>query len=541
MESPWISALKAVFVTLKALVLGWLVFFTSLGVALADEEYVYTTDGTNVTIKGYTGTNLVLLIPSRINGMPVVGIAAQAFSYNRSLVSVEVPEGVTNLGAMSFLHCSSLTNALLPSTLLQIGSDAFSGCQSLTTIVLPSQTSMIGHYAFQHCTGMTNINIPESVTWIGSNVFDYCSSLQRISVSDRNPNYSSVDGVLFDKAQTLLIRCPNGKMGEFVIPDTVTTIEQNGFLECGLMTSIFIPDSVRNIKIQAFYACLSLESAFISRNVTNIGAYAFAWCDSMGSFEVDGQNAGYSSLNGVLFNKSQTELLQYFNRLQGDYVIPDRVTNLSASAFQNCRHLPHVTIPRGVTAIGNTTFFKCTSLTGLTVLGTLNRIGEGAFAYCGFTNFAIPDGVTSLAAQAFSYCPLLANVTIPASVTNIGSSVFVPCTNLTSVYFLGNPPVLVDSPFGFYMTPAESLTTLYYLPGTTGWTSVFGGCPTSLWVPTLNIQSSGAAVVLTWPAGMLQETDNINSGVWTAHTKAISPFAVSPGSGGSQKFYRLKF
>ncbi len=106
----------------------------------------------------------------------------------------------------------------------EIESGAFRGCSSLTSIKLPVSLSRIDGYAFSGCSSLTSIELPASVNEIGSSVFEDCINLKEINVDGNNINYESKDGILYDKNQTKLICCPQGKAGDIVIPASVTSI-----------------------------------------------------------------------------------------------------------------------------------------------------------------------------------------------------------------------------------------------------------------------------------------------------------------------------
>ncbi len=134
-------------------------------------------------------------------------------------------------------------------------------------------------------------------------------------------------------------------------------------------------------------------------------------------------------------------------------IIPNRVTSIGDWAFYSCRSLTNVMIPDSVTSIGDDAFDTCTSLTSIT----------------------IPNSVTNIEEAAFTLCTSLTSVTIGTNVTSIGDWAFAGCGGLTGVYFQGNAPNLGTNVFN------GELPTIYYMPGTTDWTSTFGGCPTMEW------------------------------------------------------------
>lgn len=132
---------------------------------------------------------------------------------------------------------------------------------------------VINGNAFYQCSSLTSITIPDSVTSIGGNAFYGCKGLTEIIVDDNNPNYKSIDGVLFNKDATTLIVCPEGKSGDYQIPDSVTPIGVQAFYGCKGLTSITIPDGVTSIGHQAFRDCSDLTSITIPDSVTSISMY----------------------------------------------------------------------------------------------------------------------------------------------------------------------------------------------------------------------------------------------------------------------------
>ena len=256
-----------------------------------------------------------------------------------------------------------------------IGNNAFWYCSSLTSIEIPDSVTSIGSSAFFGCSSLTSVEIPDSVTSIGSSAFRDCSSLTSV-----------------------------------VIPDSVTSIGSSAFHNCSSLTSIEIGDSVTSIGNYAFIGCSSLTSIEILDSVTSIGEGAFVYCSSLTSIMVSENNANYYSLNGNLYSKDKTILIQYtIGKTDKHFTIPDSVTSIGDDAFSGCESLTSIEIPDSVTSIG-----------------------EGAFVYCSsLTSIVIPDSVTSIGHYAFQNCRSLTSIEIPNSVTSIGVWAFWDCSSLT--------------------------------------------------------------------------------------------------------------
>ena len=273
-----------------------------------------------------------LVIPNKIEGLPVTSIGDYAFTRCDSLTSITIPEGVTSIGEGAFYYCTSLTSITISEGVISIGYYAFTDCRSLTSITIPEGVKSIGYYAFNGCSSLTSITIPNSVTSIGPWAFEGCVSLTSISVTSGNELYKSLDGVVFSKDLKELLICPTGKLGHYTIPEGVTSIGNGAFSYCTSLTSITIGDSVTSIGDRAFEGCGSLTSITIPNSVTSIGDGAFWECTSLTSI-----------------------------------TIGDSVTSIGEAAFYYCTSLTSITIPEGVTSIGDRAFYWCISLTSITI------------------------------------------------------------------------------------------------------------------------------------------------------------------------------
>ena len=414
-----------------------------------DLEYSVLDDGT-VEITDYNGSAKTVDIPEKING-----------------------KSVTSIGNCAFRYCTSLKSITIPNSVMEIGSSAFSGCSSLTSITIPNSVTEIGVYAFKGCTSLTSITIPNSVTNIGDSTFWGCSSLTAIYVAVDNKNYTSVNGVLFNKDKTALICYPAGKtdksynitnsvtsignyafngcssltsvtipnsvteiggsafvgcasLKSIMMPNSVTSIGDMAFYKCSSLTSITIPDSVTSIGSSAFSDCSKLRSITIPNSVTSIGAWAFNGCTGLTAINVAMENQNYVSPDGVLYNKDKTTIICYPAGKKGNnYKIPDGVTEIGSIAFSRCSSLTSVTIPNSVTSIGSGAFNGCTSLTRVTIPNSVTKIGWNAFSGCtNLTSITIPNSVISIDWYAFRGCTSLKSITIPNSVTSIGKNAF---------------------------------------------------------------------------------------------------------------------
>lgn len=228
----------------------------------------------------------------------VTTIEQGVFNGCGNLTSVDIPNSVTTIGLHAFSYCKSLRSIELPDSVTLIGNNAFSNCFSLTTVSIPNSVTTIGNGAFDACLGLTSVEISASVTTMCEGIFVSCVKLKNIQVDDMNPFYKSINGVLFSKDGTKLICYPAAKTDySYIIPDSVTTIENYAFFDCKGLGSIEIPDSVTTIGNYAFSGCTGLESIEIPNSVTTIGICLFDWCNRLTDVKFADIFAWYSTDN----------------------------------------------------------------------------------------------------------------------------------------------------------------------------------------------------------------------------------------------------
>jgi len=395
-------------------------------------------------------------------------------------------------------------------------------------LVLPESFGLytvvgIADNAFINCSGLTGITIPATITTIGHNEFDGCPVLTQIVVNDNNQYFSSEGGILFNKLKTSILTYPQGKAGNsYSIPGTVGVIGEYAFLNCGMLTDITIPGSVSSINKSAFYNCTGLSgitipdsvtvigvAAFnhctgltgvnLSRYVNDIGEGAFWVCDKLTQINVDINNTKYCSLDGVLFNKTKTNIILYPQSKTGSsYTILSSVTlmsenafcgnanlvgitignnvkNIGNSAFMDCSGLTDLTIGNAVTDIGDYAFQNCTKLTDVVIPNSVITIGDQAFCFCsGLINLSLGSKVASIGDYAFDSCTSLVKVIIPSSITNLGDLAFYESSALAEAHFLGNAPYMG---WGVFDECAATFK-VYYIVGNSTFTNPWNGYTT---------------------------------------------------------------
>jgi len=249
---------------------------------------------------------------------PVERINYRAFADNAYLESVELDDSVLFMEDEVFTNCPKLRSVKLSSSLSNISVQAFRNCTSLESVIIPESVEEIGEKAFKECSSLKSVTIPAGVSTVGYGAFSRCTSLENITVNDGNTAYSSIDGVLFDAKAETLIQFPAGKSGAYTIPDSVSFIDVSAFKASYLLTEFrvdkndlysvkdgvlfdksgnsllrypggkegsdySIPENVSSIHDEAFLEVNHLTSVTIGNSVETIGYRAFGKCDVLDS------------------------------------------------------------------------------------------------------------------------------------------------------------------------------------------------------------------------------------------------------------------
>ena len=406
--------------------------------------------------------------------------------WSKSIKNVVIADGVTSIGEYAFAYCESLTSVTIPDSVTSIGAYAFAWCRSLTSITIPDSVTSIGSSAFYSCSSLTSVtynavNCTTMGPWDYS-VFFGCSKLTTVVIGNQ---VQQIPAYAFARCDGLT---------SITIPDSVTSIGDYAFAWCDGLTGITIPDSVTSIGDYAFCLCDSLTSITIPDSVTSIGDDAFAGCSSLTGITVAANNPAYCSVDGVLFSKDQTTLLQCPRGKSGAYIIPSSVTSIGNSAFCDCSKLTSITIPDSVTSIGDYAFDWCRSLTSITIPDSVTSIGYEAFRDCdSLTSITIPDSVTSIGINAFKDCSSLTSVTVGDGALYIGSGAFASNGNLEGVQLGSGVTSIGDTAFEY----CDSLETVV-MPGSVTQIvyNAFNGCGGLLDVYYAGSQSQGNGIEL---------------------------------------------
>jgi len=474
-------------------------------------------ESATIRIDAYLGDSATVEIPATIEGLSVTAIGDSAFENCTSLVSVTIPDSVRSIGDAAFFNCPLLADVTLHSSYLEfIGDWAFAGCESLALIILPN-IQHIGDYAFAFCPALSEVYLDSyAVPTVGTGAFDWTAAtiyyranrdgweatfagrptspmLYSFRFIDGNATITGYFG-----SDTNAIAIPSTIAGRPVttighgafygcisltavtIPHSVTSIGDSAFQFCFSLSSVTIPGSVTSIGEDAFVNCDALTSVYIPDSVTSIGDCAFSYCHGLTAINVDSGSPAYASVDGILYNKSHTMLIQCPGGKTGSYTIPECVTTIGSYAFSSCTALTSITIPDSVTSIGYSAFEYCTALTSVFFKGNepCREEYDVFFEAANVTIYYLPDSTgwsTTFSGRpallwnpvvqndsAFGFAPdgfgfnISGTANIPVVVeacTNLSCAVWVPVTNATldtygELYF--TDPSSASHPARFY-------------------------------------------------------------------------------------------
>jgi len=366
-------------------------------------------------------------IKTVVIGDSITKIGKESFS-SLSCTTVRIGKNVQVIGENAFMNCTSLTGDLvIPDSVTTIDRWAFFGSViSNGTLTLGKGLRTIGERAFTDCSFSGGLTIPEGVTEIAEGAF--CSS----SKYSGSPAHGKITGTLTLPSTLKTIGsyafAYEGFSGELLIPDGVTCIGANAFAECdGFGGTLSLPDSVKTVGEWAFYQCEGFTGLKLPAGLTKIEKLSFAFM------------AG----------------------LKTEVAIPEGVTEIGEGAFE-CSYMPSVRLP-----------------------STLKKIEKQAFMHAhNLTKITLPDGLETIGDEAFDGCRFKKAIVLPASIKSIGKKAFYGYSYYGSgtlgAYFLGAAPQIVGTLNANCSFPSD--WTLFYLPGTSGWTGdTYAGYKIALW------------------------------------------------------------
>lgn len=410
----------------------------------------------------------------------------------KSVKALYIPSNIRQISEYAFTDCAELeevtveeanqffssSNGVLfnkEKTLLLFLPRNWAGCY-----VIPESVVQVLPFAINNCKLLESIVVSKTVEKVGENdyacPFGRCEKLSKIIV-ENNPNYFSIEGALYDYSKTVLIRCPQGKSGSFIIPNGVNEIRHSAFSSCKLLSNVHIPDSVIIIGKRAFDGCNSLESLIIPKSTAEIGDFSFP--NSLKTIYSD-ENGHFVSDGRILIDKSKSSIKYVCKNITGDVIVPEGIMLIEIGAFADCENLSSVVFPSSLRKIQRSAFHHCHSLTSVRFNTDVEDIGMFAFGDCerltsitipknlhgiwGFAvenlnSVALSDGAEVIGKDMFKGCLKVTDITIPASVKTVEANALDDCKALKNIHYEGTLkewlamkwPCVVKSGYNLYI------------------------------------------------------------------------------------------
>ena len=430
-----------------------------------------------------------LAIPAKAGGTSVTAVADDAFSDEKYITSVSLPESVVAIGENAFAGCARLT-AINLGSVERIGSNAFSGCVTLAEADIGSAVD-IGDAAFERCFKLDGVKIPASLESLGDGAFSDCASLKSFSVAKKNKVLSYSEPLLTSADGSEVYMCLPTVKGKFDIPEGVTLLRPRSFEDCTALTSVklpstlteigdrafgncyamkcgalpeslkrigteafdncdaitslTLPDSLTTLGARTFFDCDNLKKIKIGASLTELGDGAFAGCVVLKEVTVSGKNPSFVMSEGVLYTTDRKTVVAAFklkdiNPKTGAYETPPGVERIAPYAYYDRGDIVELTVSPGVKEIGERAFSWCTKIYSVSLPKSLETIGRSAFEYA--TSYdrlgsppalVIPDNVTSIGERAFARCYKLKEVKLGKGIEKIPDEAFLMCSKLTSI------------------------------------------------------------------------------------------------------------
>ena len=421
-------------------------------------------------------------------GIRVTKIADNAFRNNKTLLSIELPDSITEIGYSAFMF-SNIKTVKCNSGCKTIAAYAFSQARSLTNLTLPDTLETIGWSAFEECFDLTEINLPASVTTLNAPFYE-CKNLKKILVAPESKSFVSVNGILYTKDMTELICLPSkwsdtaftftlpdsvtkirchavnqvaqmtsfvcsensqlkviegeafwnsNAMKSIVLPDTLETIESCGLSGCGL-ESVQIPEGVTVLNRCALQNCIYLQEAIIPEQVKLIDEYTFFCDEQIKTIVILNPECEISDIlfcstgdpyTGKIYGWKGSTAEKYCEKYGYTFVDLETVDNLTYDGiiYKIENHTAVVT--------GHTDGIKTANIRKKVFGIPVTKIADNAFLDCTtLTSLTMPEGITEIGDMAFRECEALTGVIrIPDSVVKIGLNAFQRCAKVKEFDF----------------------------------------------------------------------------------------------------------
>lgn len=398
----------------------------------------------------------------------VVKIEDYAFSGALRLTKVKFTDHLKYIGASAFQK-TGLVEVRLPLE-INLGANAFGDCSKLDKAILPNKLEASGG-VFKNCDALKTVIVPNTAMEIYGGNFYGCSSLEGFQITDGKSQFVAKDDVLFKDYGSTLAVYPMGKKNtSYTVPSGTATIQREAFASAENLKKIKLNSSLEWIEYRAFEDCKSLAGIRIPRKA-HLGddpEQCFWGCRNLKEIKVDAKNRNYSSVQGVLLDKTKGILYCYPQAKKAkSYGVPKNVYLIGKYAFADNRYLQKVTIGKKVRRIEKLAFLRAKALRQAVLPSKLEFIESGAFSDCTkLQKIVIPGKVKTLSATAFSGCTALREAVVGKSVKYVRRGAFQDCKSLRKLTFKGKKWIdWLDHDSVFYKAGSKSYGKLaVYVP-----------------------------------------------------------------------------
>ena len=361
-------------------------------------------------------------------------IPRYAFYKNTALTAFHVPASVTLIDEYAFYDNTALASVTFAegSNLEELGGRAFNN-SALVEFTMPDSVILVGAAVFNGNKMLKRVHLSKNLMSVlpGESIFYQCPNIEHVSISEGSQYFKTIDGVLFDIAETIVYYFPPAKEAtSYKLPDTLVTIERGAFAYFQ-GESIELPESLETIGDNAFQNS-KLKSIHIPKNVKTIGQRAFQ------SSTVETYLESVTFAEGSKLTSIGVYAFAY-NSLLTEIDIPDNVATMGSWAFGGCKNLKEVVLPAALKKLDSYLFYGCTFLASATMQEGLETIGQYCFGNGNeaLTEIVIPSTVTEIQDSAFNWCKVMKTVTFAegSQLKTLGNGVFYRCFALESIAF----------------------------------------------------------------------------------------------------------
>ena len=373
----------------------------------------------------------VFEVPSSVNGKTVTGIGSNCFSDCKELTRVILPDTVTKLRWYCFSGCEKLECIENTQNIEELDYGVFYSCPSLVSLDFPNVEIWESDGA-TNCTSLTTVTISNHIRKIPK--FNGCIALDTVVFHGTMSEWNRLEKVDSWCATTIAeyVECVDGNV-KIRETDGIYSITLDGILSCSDYSSLpydyEVPSRIGSITVKALapkaFKGAHFTSVVIPEGVTSIGESCFENCNDLVNLSLP------STLKSIYH-------FAFLNCTSlKSVVIPNGVVDLHGTAFGGCTSLKSVQLPNSLTYLSGGSFSGCTNLESLVIPSKITDIHGGALSSSGFIYLEIPNTVKSIGAEAFQDCKSLESIVISKNISEISERLFRNCTSLNSIAFNG--------------------------------------------------------------------------------------------------------